>query len=115
MSTQPMHISATIPAALAALESPKSLEQLCADVDRTNPNALEHWTGRLYWMRRYPGADEAIRCFLYEVASRPSDLQARSKSYTNQIARPGAWLNTQTRKWIERRAAAVEPQRRTTP
>jgi len=110
MSSGLKHISASIPGAVAALEEPLNLERQCADLDTHNPNALWHWTCRIRAMRRFPGADEALRYFLHEVASRRSDRQAKTKAYTNRIDRPGAWLNTQTLKWLERRKLAAANQ-----
>lgn len=101
------HIAASIPAAVAALHQPPDLEHQCARLDTKNGNALDHWTYRIRAMRRYPGADEALRYFLHEIESRRSDRQAKTKSYTNRIDKPGAWLNTQTLKWLERRKLAA--------
>ena len=100
MSTQPTHISAALPAAIDALMHPRSLAQDCAAVDAGNPHAIEHWDMRVHQMLRYRGGQEALRCLLYEIASRRSDLQARSKGCTNAIARPAAWLNAQSLKWL---------------
>jgi hypothetical protein len=100
MSSQPLHISAAIPAAIAALTRQRSLASECAELDSKNPNAIEHWNMRVNQILRYRGGEEALRYLLFEVASRRSDRQATSKSYTNAIARPAAWLNSQTLKWL---------------
>lgn len=103
MTTGPLHIATAIPAAIAALTAPPSLEQQCANLDTSNPHALKHWTLRIRAMRRFPGADEALRCLLFEVASRRTDRQAKSKGYTNPVTKPAAWLNHQTLVWLNKR------------
>jgi len=112
MSRGLKHVSAGIPDAVAALEAPTDLEHQCAALDTKNGNALDHWIYRIRAMRRFPGADEALRFFLHEVDCRRSDRQAKTRAYTNQITKPGAWLNAQTLKWIERRKLAAANERR---
>jgi len=111
MTASLTHVSASIPAAVRALRAPPSLEQQCADVDHTNPHALEHWTHRVRAMRRFPGADEALRYLLFEIASRRTDVQAHAKSFNDAIRHPGAWLNRQSLTWLARRKCAPTPER----
>jgi len=107
------HVSAAIPAAIAAIEAPTDLEHQCAALDTKNGDALWHWIYRIRAMRRFPGADEALRYFLHEVECRRTDRQSKTRAYTNRIANPGAWMNTQTLKWLERRKLAAAKQGRT--
>jgi len=107
------HVRASIPGAVAALKAPLDLEHQCAALDTKNGNALDHWIYRIRAMRRFPGADEALRYFLHEVECRRSDRQTKTHAYTNQIAKPGAWLNAQTLKWLEKRKLAATHRKET--
>jgi hypothetical protein len=114
MTTSPLHISFALTAAIAALTQPKTLAEQCAALDTKNPHALEQWTSRVDFIARFPGGTEALRCYLFEITSRRSDLQAKSKSYTNAITRPGAWLNAQTLKWLAAAKIRAAKERTTT-
>ena len=111
MTTQPTHVGASIRAAVDALTQPPTLAQQCAALDPQNPHAIEHWDMRVRQILRYRGGQEALRCLLYEVASRRSDLQARSKGCSNAIARPAAWLNAQSLKWLNAARARAANER----
>ena len=99
MST-PQPIGNLIPQALRELERLPSLAARCAALDKSNPQASEHWNYRAAAMLAIPGGSDALAALLREALNRLDPVTAKARGFKTTLSKPGAWLNAQSLAWF---------------